>query len=115
MSRLDFSACVPASDASALGKKFLEALEALAENFGPLKISSGFRSKEYELSKGRKGTSSHCKGLAVDILVKDGSERHRLLYMAFMMGFLRIGVGKNFVHLDFDTSKPYPTCWHYYE
>lgn len=115
MEKLDFSRCVPAADASSLDKRLLVLLATIADVFGVLHISSAFRTREHELSRGRKGDSSHCKGLAVDVFVKDGCERHRLLYVALMAGVPRIGIGKNFVHLDLDLSKPYPTCWTYYE
>ena len=37
----------------------------------PVLVTSAYRTKEWELSKGRSGTSSHCKGLAVDIACPD--------------------------------------------
>lgn len=80
-----------------------------------LVVSSAFRSVEHEKSKGRDGSSSHCKGLAVDIAVKDSFERMIVLYTAIRSGFPRIGIGPNFIHLDIDSDKPRPCCWTYYK
>lgn len=78
-------------------------------------ITSAFRSQEYECSKGRKGSSSHCKGLAVDVSTKDSHTRFKVVAAALYAGFPRIGIGNSFVHLDIDESKAHPIIFHYYE
>lgn len=78
-------------------------------------ITSAFRSQEYERSKGRKGTSSHCKGLAVDVSTKDSHTRFKVVAASLYAGFPRIGIGKSFVHLDIDETKAHPIIFHYYD
>lgn len=96
--------------------RLLKMLSFIAEHVSfDVNVTSAFRSVEHEKSKGRDGSSSHCKGLAVDIAVKDSFERACLLFQAFNIGFPRIGVGSNFLHLDIDVDKAHPVVWTYYE
>lgn len=72
----------------------------------PFVINSAYRSKEYEISKGRTGTSSHCKGLAVDISCITSICRLKMLIALLAVGFRRIGIYPTFLHVDIDVSKP---------
>lgn len=99
-----------------LKPEVLAALELMRDALRfDLVVTSAFRSVEHEKEHGRDGTSSHCKGLAVDLAVSSGYERLMLLCAGLSAGFFRVGVGKNFIHFDMDKSKPNPTCWTYYE
>lgn len=110
----DTSKCVPAYCEDALNSALLANLIDLQILSGvKLRISSAFRSPEFEKSRGRDGSSSHCKGLAVDILCKDNRERFALVSKALCLGFPRIGIAKTFVHLDMDYDKPHPRIWLY--
>lgn len=71
----------------------------------PFIINSAFRSVDWELSHGRKGGSSHCKGLAVDLACKSSVVRLYIIRSLFQVGFRRIGVYSNFIHVDDDDSK----------
>lgn len=73
----------------------------------PFILSSAARSVSYEISKGRKGTSSHCllPCVAVDILCSTGYQRQRIIYGLISAGFTRIGIAKTFIHVDYDTDK----------
>lgn len=114
--RLDLSNCTPACSIDDLDKKFVDVVILAQKMCGsPFVVTSGYRSKEYELSKGRKGTSSHCKGLAIDVSTRDSLTRFKVVIAAALAGVPRIGVGKTFVHLDCDASKPHPILFHYYE
>lgn len=85
----------------------MDALEtARAYSGHPFIINSAYRSKEYEISKGRAGTSSHCKGLAVDIRCFDDLTRLSIIKSLLRAGFRRIGIAKTFIHVDSDKSKP---------
>lgn len=47
-------------------------INLIREKYGkPMVVTSGYRSIEYELSKGRSGKSDHCKCKAVDIYDPD--------------------------------------------
>src|SRR3990167_11460793 len=87
-------------------------LDDLRENLKePIIVNSGYRTKARNDDLVAKGggaveDSSHLKGLAVDIKCPDSSYRYTLLNKVFETGFLRIGVGKTFIHLDIDPNKP---------
>jgi len=80
-----------------------------------LRISSGLRTQEEnDKLKDSVSDSAHLTGLACDIFVQDSSQRMKLVTVALKNGIRRIGIGKTFVHLDVDTSKPQDVMWHYY-
>lgn len=92
----------------------LTMLDQFREIYGqPVTISSAYRSVEHEKSKGRPGTSSHCKGLAVDIYCIGDQTRFDMLNAALFAGFRRIGVGATFLHLDIDPDKTQDCIWTY--
>lgn len=115
--------CVPACSVGDLNPRLVERILMAQKMSGhPFLITSAFRSREWELSKGRKGTSSHCRysdgkpsSLAVDVRTVDSHTRFKVVVGAAMAGFERIGVGKNFVHLDIDYNKAHPVIFHYYD
>lgn len=116
LSEINLKNCVPACSVEDLNSKIVDYL-ILAQKMCGLQfvVTSGFRSLEHERSKGRKGTSSHCKGLAVDISTPDSLTRFKVVGALILSGFPRLGIGKTFVHADIDTSKPHPIIFHYYE
>lgn len=112
-SESEFVQASPACTISDLSEELLERLDYARSLLGlPIKINSAFRSVEYELSKGRSGTSSHCKGLAVDIHCTDSNYRLEFLRCILFAGFRRIGIAPTFIHVDIDTSKP-KSIWLY--
>lgn len=116
LSELNFASCVPSCSADALNPSVVDAL-IMAQKYAGFQftITSAFRSQAYERSKGRKGTSSHCKGLAVDISTRDSHTRYKVLLSLAFAGFSRLGVGKTFIHADMDETKAHPIIFHYYE
>ena len=85
----------------------------------PFKIASGFRTPEYNkklIDYGFKAsaTSSHLKGLAVDIEAKTSLERFKILTALLKVGINRIGLGEEFIHADYDTNKASKLIWNYY-
>lgn len=116
LSRLDVSTAVPKCDLSDLNPRFVETLILAQRMCGiPFTITSAYRSQAYERTKGRKGSSSHCKGLAVDVSTIDSHTRFKVLVGAVLAGVPRIGVGKRFLHLDIDETKSHPIIFHYYD
>lgn len=116
LSILDVSTAVPKCELSDLNPRFVETLILAQRMCGiPFTITSAYRSQAYERSKGRKGTSSHCRGLAVDVSAIDSHTRYKVLLGAALAGVPRIGVGKRFLHLDIDESKAHPIIFHYYD
>lgn len=79
----------------------------------PLVITSGFRTQAYNKKVGGVFNSSHMSGLAVDISAITGVEKFLIIKYALEVGITRIGIGKNFIHIDVDSSKPSPNVWIY--
>lgn len=106
----EFQRCTPRCDIMDMNHHFMYELDRLRSFLRrPIVLNSAYRSVEYELKHGRSGTSSHCKGLAVDIKCDDSQYRFHLLLCILgtpAFEFCRIGIGKNFVHLDLDPDKP---------
>lgn len=71
----------------------------------PIFINSGYRCLAHNRLVGSTDTSSHVKGLAVDIKANNGVYRYELLKILFFVGFKRIGIDKDFIHVDIDEDK----------
>lgn len=113
---LNLKNCVPACSVDDLNPKLVERLIYAQKMCGEqFIVTSGFRSQAYERSKGRKGTSSHCKGLAVDVSAVNSHLRFKIVAGCILAGFPRLGIGKTFVHLDIDETKAHPIIFHYYD
>ena len=78
----------------------------------PFIITSGFRCENHPESK-KNPHSSHIKGLAADILVKNSRERAVILAALMNAGFSRFGIGHNFLHVDLDEDKKQGVIWKY--
>ena len=78
----------------------------------PFIINSAYRSPEHKESI-KNPTSSHIKGLAVDIKAKDSRTRGVILEALRSVGFTRIGIAKTFIHVDLDYSKSQNVTWLY--
>jgi len=94
---------------------FVKLLDELRANYGkPIKINSGFRTLEHnEKLKNSKPTSSHLKGLAVDIHCNNSIDRFQLIDICLNLGITRYGIGSTFLHIDVDKSKIQNVIWIY--
>lgn len=86
----------------------------------PFVITSGWRCPVHNKEVGGSDTSSHLKGIAVDILTQTSHSRALILTSICTVcrrhGVLpRIGIGKDFIHFDIDAEKLKPCVWHYYD
>lgn len=79
----------------------------------PIRIKSGYRSIAHNKKVGGKYNSEHLKGNAVDIHIKNNNERYTLIRLAIIVGFNRIGIGTNFLHLDISNTKSKEVVWLY--
>ena len=94
--------------------KVLEMLEEARKRFGqPIHINSGFRSIKHNKKVGRKKSSSHLTGWAVDIHCNSSRDRFELMKCLMKVGFNRIGVGNTFIHVDSGGEKPIDVIWTY--
>lgn len=78
----------------------------------PFKINSAYRSPEHPLSI-KNPSSSHIKGLAVDISVTDSRTRFIIVDALIKAGFNRIGIADSFIHVDLDLDKSNKVIWTY--
>lgn len=114
-SAAEFRKCTPSCDIEQMDARFLDILDKVREEAGiPLVLLSAFRTIEYEKKHGRKGTSAHTLGLAVDILCNSSQNRYKIVRAALACGITRIGIGKNYVHLDISEIHAQEVIWHYY-
>lgn len=111
----EFNRCVPSCSISDMDDEFMELLDRVRELAGiPFYITCGYRSVQWDKSKGRSGNSAHCRGKAVDIKYKSSMDAYKIISSAIELGIKRIGVGSNFIHLDNDNSLPQGVIWNYY-
>jgi uncharacterized protein YcbK (DUF882 family) len=94
--------------------RILTMLDQARENFDrPIHITSGFRTNFWNEEVGGVESSSHLKGLAVDIHCNTPRDRYHLLNCLQDVGFKRIGVADTFIHVDIDPDKTQELIWLY--
>jgi len=96
-----------------MSKEFLFVLDEAREIAGiPFIINSAYRSPEHPLSI-KNPSSSHIKGLAVDIKATDSKTRFKIVQALMTVGFTRIGIADTFIHVDLDLDKTQNVIWTY--
>jgi len=96
-----------------MSKEFLFVLDEAREIAGiPFVINSAYRSPEHPLSI-KNPSSSHIKGLAVDIKATDSNTRFKIVQALITVGFTRIGIADTFIHVDLDLDKTQNVIWTY--
>jgi uncharacterized protein YcbK (DUF882 family) len=96
-----------------MNKDFLFVLDEAREFAGiPFVINSAYRSPEHPLSI-KNPSSSHIKGLAVDIKATDSNTRFKIVKALVTVGFTRIGIADTFIHVDLDLDKTQNVIWTY--
>jgi len=87
-----------------------------------LNVSSGYRCEKHNKAVGGSDTSSHMKGLAWDIECTRSAWdiectrsrlRFRIIQSAIKHGITRIGIEKDYIHLDIDRQKAPRVIWLY--
>lgn len=91
--------------------KNLEIARAFAAT--PFIITSSIRCEKHNTLVGGSETSSHLKGCAFDIHCESSSDRMKMVKSFLATSFTRIGIGKNFIHIDNDKDKPEGLIWLY--
>ena len=76
-----------------------------------LNVTSGYRCEKHNRKIGGSKTSSHLKGLAVDVACGASRLRYLVLNAAFAVGINRIGIYKSFIHMDIDRRKDPEVIW----
>ena len=97
-----------------MSKEMLSKLDMVREEYGkPIYVNSGYRTEAHNEKVGGKPASSHLKGLAVDIACSESRERFNLIQLFLKYGISRIGIAKNFIHIDIDNDKAPNVIWTY--
>ncbi|MFL6968473.1 D-Ala-D-Ala carboxypeptidase family metallohydrolase [Pseudomonas alvandae] len=99
---------------------FMDLVQQLRELYGrPMPLSSAYRCPLHPAEANKPAPGEHLDGLAVDVLCR-GAEALRLLNLALILGFTRIGVNQKgvsrFLHLGLAPTGrrlPSPTIWSY--
>lgn len=111
----EFNRCTPGCSLQDMNQDFMKKLDNARRIAGiPFVINSAFRSVEYEKAHGRKGTSSHTLGRAVDIRCNSDENRFIVVDALYRAGFNRIGIGKTYIHVDDSPKHKQCVMWHYY-
>jgi uncharacterized protein YcbK (DUF882 family) len=93
-------------------------IQQLRTNYGkPMRITSGYRCPQHPIEARKAAPGAHALGLAADIGV-EGAEAHRILQLAFELGFTGVGVQQKgtgrFIHVDIRNGElPTPALWSY--
>ena len=100
--------CGRCRGAAKISPDLMVRLQAMRDEVGPIRITSGVRCRQHPESKARP-TSSHVPadhgdgegrvGHAVDIAAVGSNRRFRMLDAALAAGFVRVGLGKNVLHV----------------
>ena len=77
----------------------------------PFVISSAMRCKAYNTIVKGTAKSSHLTGYAVDIIVSNSRDRYKVILALMEIGFKRIGIGPDFIHIDADPEKDGKLIW----
>lgn len=115
-SEAEFNRCSPSCSLQDMRQELMDVVDEVRRRAGiPLIASCAYRSKEWDVARGRSGNSAHTKGLGIDIVANSSATRMKIVSAALSAGVRRIGIGKGFVHLDIDESLPQNVMWHYYD
>ena len=97
-----------------MSEKLLFLLDQMREEAGfSFRITSGYRTESHNKKVGGVSSSSHTKGLAVDIACSNSRKRAIIIQLALSKGINRIGIAKSFIHLDIDEDKSPSVVWLY--
>jgi len=104
----------PCCNDQAMSRIFIARLDQARGLAGvPFVLTSAWRCYQHNLDVGGKETSSHLFGLAVDIAVTNSRDRYKIVNALLNVGFTRIGIGKDFIHVDMDNTKDAEVIWLY--
>ena len=113
-SESEFRACVPSCSKADMHPETLCKLNNARHIAGiSFVFNSAYRSPAHDKSNGRSGTGAHTLGRAVDIQCSTSENRYKILTAGIEAGFNRIGIHKNFVHLDDSPNHAQEVIWLY--
>ena len=113
-SRKEF-ACQCNCGSDKISAELVSKLEIVRLMYGkPMKVTSGIRCDTHNQNVGGRDDSAHLDGLAADIAVNGCFERDQLVGF-LRTHFSRMGIARNFIHVDVadEAGKPSPCLWVY--
>ena len=111
----EFRRCTPSCSMQDMQQSTMRQLDLARDIAGiPFVLNSAYRSKAWEVKKGRPGTSSHTKGLAVDIRCNTDANRYKIVKAALECGVRRIGIAQTYIHIDCADDHAQDVIWDYY-
>jgi uncharacterized protein YcbK (DUF882 family) len=94
--------------------KLLNMIDEARKIYGkPIHVTSGYRTEAHNRKVGGVDSSSHLKGLAIDVACVRSDDRFKMLNALLEVGFNRIGVAGTFIHVDIDKDKSQNVIWTY--
>lgn len=90
-----------------------QCLEPVREEYGPIRIKSGYRCPTQNQVVGGALMSQHMTGLAADITIDGDKDRFTLVKLLMKHGFRRLGIAKSVVHCDIGRDQV-DVIWTYY-
>jgi len=94
--------------------ELLDMIDKAREIYGkPIHVTSGYRTESYNRKVGGVDSSSHLKGLAIDVACVRSRDRFEMLTALIEVGFNRVGVASTFIHVDIDKDKSQNVIWTY--
>lgn len=104
-SEREFNSLTPSCSLDDMSPGFMTKLDFARSLAGiPFVLNCAYRSPEWDKSKGRTGLSYHCSGRAVDIRCNDSENRYKIIAACLKAG-LKVGIYKNFLHVDNRTEE----------
>jgi uncharacterized protein YcbK (DUF882 family) len=97
-----------------MNPRFLGLLDLARRDVGiPFHVTSGYRCPEHNAEIGGVASSAHVRGYAADIACGGSRSRAGMIMEFLVRGVSRIGIGKDFIHVDIDPEKPRNVFWVY--
>ena len=110
----EFDSPDEAGSGEMMEQELLDMLDLARDIYGrPMIVNSGFRTVSHNKAVGGSKNSSHLLGYAADISCTDSRSRYLMLEAFLDAGFMRIGIGKSFIHVDCDPEKEQLLIWTY--
>ncbi len=98
------------ADKILIDEKLAKLLQKMRDKFGPISISSAYRTATYNKKVGGVSGSQHLYGLAADITIQDNARLLEAAQYAEKIGFKGVGLDdkyEKFLHLDTRKSKSF--------
>jgi len=97
-----------------IDEEFVRMLFKAREKAGvPFVITSGCRNEQQNVRVGGSELSAHLSGHASDIACTSSAIRFKIVRELLAAGFVRIGIGDEFIHVDNDPQKQKNLVWVY--